>query len=99
MGKIVTTTFSLINAKQIALIFEKINGMKESNAVKKKRKEGRIQTSMLYFDCLQELSPIKKEERNLFREADKLLKDSCFNTGKLLKKSTGKRPWFGPLLQ
>ena len=77
MGKIVTTTFGLSNAVQIALIFEKINGMKESyaEAKKKKRKEGRIQTSMLFFDWLQELSPFDKKERDLFREADKLLKD------------------------
>ena len=75
IGKIVTTTFGLANAIQIALIFEKINGMKESPAVKKKRKEGRIQTSMLFFDWLQDLSPFDKKERNLFREADKLLKD------------------------
>ena len=74
IGKIVTTTFGLANAIQIALIFEKINGMKESPAVKKKRKEGRIQTSMLFFDWLQELSPIKKEERDLFGETDELLK-------------------------
>jgi len=73
IGKIVTTTFGLANAIQIALIFEKINGMKEPFPPKK-RKKGRIQTSMLFFDWLQDLSPIKKEERDLFRETDELLK-------------------------
>ena len=66
-GKIITTTFGLSNARKINETFGKITNITGQKKWGKKK-------STPFFDWIQKVSGFKKEDKNLFRETDELLK-------------------------
>ena len=74
LGKIITSEGKLENTRGIGDIFQGINSIRESDKARKKRTENKIITSHPFFDWLQDLMRIKKDEVNMVMEVDAMIK-------------------------
>ena len=74
LGKIITSEGKLENTRGIGDIFQGINSIRESDKARKKRTENKIITSHPFFDWLQDLMRIKKDEENMVMQVDAMIK-------------------------
>ena len=74
LGKIITSEGKLENTRGIGDIFQGINSIQESDKARKKRTENKIITSHPFFDWLQDLMRIKKDEENMVMQVDEMIK-------------------------
>ena len=74
LGKIITSEGKLENTRGIGDIFQGINSIHETDKARKKRTENKIITSHPFFDWLQDLMRIKKDEENMVMRVDAMIK-------------------------
>jgi hypothetical protein len=74
LGKIITSEGRLANTRGIGDIFQKINNIHESDKARKKREKDSRITTHPFFDWLQDLMQIKKEEENMVMQVDEMIK-------------------------
>ena len=74
LGKIIASEGKLENTRGIGDIFQGINSIRESDKARKKRTENKIITSHPFFDWLQDLMRIKKDEVNMVMQVDAMIK-------------------------
>ena len=78
LGKIITSEGKLENTRGIGDIFQGINSIYEPDKARKKRNENEksdhIITSHPFFDWLQDLMRIKKDEENMVMQVDAMIK-------------------------
>ena len=74
LGKIITSEGKLENTRGIGDIFQGINSIHESDKARKKRTENKIITSHPFFDWLQDLMRIRKDEENMVMQVDAMIK-------------------------
>ena len=74
LGKIITSEGKLENTRGIGDIFQGINSIRESDKARKKRTENKIITSHPFFDWLQDLMRIRKDEENMVMRVDAMIK-------------------------
>ena len=74
LGKIITSEGKLENTRGIGDIFQGINSIQESDKARKKRTENKIITSHPFFDWLQDLMRIRKDEENMVLRVDAMIK-------------------------
>ena len=74
LGKIITSEGKLENTRGIGDIFQGINSIHESAKARQKRTENKIITSHPFFDWLQDLMRIKKDEENMVMRVDAMIK-------------------------
>ena len=74
LGKIITSEGKLENTRGIGDIFQGINSIRESDKARKKRTENKIIISHPFFDWLQDLMRIRKDEENMVLRVDAMIK-------------------------
>ena len=74
LGKIITSEGKLENTRGIGDIFQGINSIHESAKARQKRTENKIITSHPFFDWLQDLMRIRKDEENMVLRVDAMIK-------------------------